>query len=150
HWDYGARGTLLGITRGTERSHVVRAVLEGVAHRGADLVDAAIADTGLAIETIRIDGGMSTNPTFAQAFADATNRPVEIAPVAESTTIGAAFMAGLAIGTWEAVSDIEGLWSPSVTLEPRQGDQQAANRARWADAIERSAGWLPELSALDF
>ena len=150
HWDYGARGTLLGITRGTERSHVVRAVLEGVAHRGADLVDAAIADTGLAIDTIRIDGGMSTNPTFAQAFADATNRPVEIAPVAESTTIGAAFMAGLAIGTWEAVSDIEGLWSPSVTLEPRQGDQQAANRARWADAIERSAGWLPELSALDF
>ena len=73
-WDYGARGTLLGLTRGTERMHVVRAVLEGIAHRGADLVDAAVADTGARIDSIRVDGGMSRNPTFIQALADATGR----------------------------------------------------------------------------
>ena len=72
HWDYGARGTLVGLTRGSTRAHVVRAVLEGVAQRGADLVEAAEADTGLSIEALRVDGGMSANPTFTQALADAT------------------------------------------------------------------------------
>ena len=85
-WDYGARGTLLGVTRGTTRAHVVRAVLEGVAHRGADLVAAAEADTGLTIERLRVDGGMSTNPTFTSALATATGRPVEVSPVVEATT----------------------------------------------------------------
>jgi glycerol kinase len=82
HWDYGARGTLLGITRGTERSHVVRAVLEGIAHRGADLLDAAQADTGIEVTEVRVDDGMSENPTFVQALADAAGRPIEVAPVA--------------------------------------------------------------------
>ena len=94
HWDYGARGTLLGLTRGTSRAHVVRAVLEGIAHRGADLVEAAEADTGLTIPSLRVDGGMSANPTFVQALADATGRPVEVSPVVEATTLGAAFLAG--------------------------------------------------------
>jgi glycerol kinase len=74
-WDYGARGTLLGLTRGSGRPEVVRAVLEGVAQRGADLLEAAEADTGITIETLRVDGGMSANPTFVQALADATGRP---------------------------------------------------------------------------
>ncbi len=87
-WDYGARGTLVGITRGTTRAHLVRAVLEGVAHRGADLVEAAEADTGLAIGALRVDGGMSANPTFTQALADAAGRPVEVSPVVEATTLG--------------------------------------------------------------
>ncbi len=89
HWDYGARGTLLGLTRGTTRAHVVRAVLEGVAHRGADMVEAAEADTGLSIPSLRIDGGMSDNPTFVQALADASGKPVEVSPVVEATTLGA-------------------------------------------------------------
>ena len=99
-WDYGARGTLLGITRGTGRRQVVRAVLEGVAHRGADLVEAAEADTGLALDRLRVDGGMTANPTFVQAVADATQRPVEVSPEREATTLGAGFLAGLAVGTW--------------------------------------------------
>ena len=73
-WDYGARGTLLGITRGTERTHVVRAVLEGVANRGADLIEAAEADGGMQLPAIRIDGGMAANHTFVQALADASQR----------------------------------------------------------------------------
>jgi len=149
-WDYGARGTLLGITRGTTRSHVVRAVLEGVAHRGADLLDAARLDTGMEIPVVRIDGGMSANPTFTQALADATNQVIEVSPVAESTAIGAAFMAGLGVGVWSAMSDLEALWKPSVVVEPKHGESHESRRATWHRAIDRSAGWIPELSALDF
>ena len=147
-WDFGARGSLFGVTRGTTRAHVVRAVLEGVAHRGADLVEAAEGDTGLRIETLRIDGGMSQNPTFVQALADASNRPVEVSPVVESTTIGAAFLAGLAVGTWNDVEDIAQSWQPARTVEPAA--EGALDRAAWARAIERTKGWIPELSALEF
>ncbi|MGB0114299.1 MAG: FGGY-family carbohydrate kinase [Ilumatobacteraceae bacterium] len=149
-WDYGARGTLLGLTRGTERSHVVRAVLEGVAHRGADLLDAARVDAGIDIHTVRIDGGMSANPTFVQAFANATGCPIEVSPISESTTIGAAFMAGLGVGLWSDMHDLDDLWKPAAIVEPEPTAHTAAERARWHDAIERSAGWIPELSALDF
>ncbi|HYN33002.1 MAG TPA: FGGY-family carbohydrate kinase [Ilumatobacteraceae bacterium] len=149
-WDYGARGTLLGLTRGSGREHVVRAVLEGVAHRGADLLDAASADTGIDIHTVRIDGGMSRNPTFVQALADAADRPVEVAPVAESTTIGAAFMAGLGVGVWNDIHDLDDLWQPSHIVEPRPNNDHTNRRDRWTNAVDRAAGWYPDLSALDF
>jgi glycerol kinase len=150
HWDYGARGTLLGITRGTERSHVVRAVLEGIAHRGADLLDAATADTGIDITAVRVDGGMSENPTFVQAFADAADRPIEVSPIPESTTIGAAFMAGLGVGVFGSLDDLDDLWRPAQVVEPSAGRDSAGARERWRDAVSRSAGWIPELSSLDF
>ena len=149
HWDYGARGSLFGVTRGTDRRHIVRAVLEGIAHRGADLLEAAEADTGVAISSVRIDGGMSTNPTFVQAVADATGRAVEVAPLAESTTIGAAFVAGLGAGVFGDMTDLEELWHPAQVVEPHGGDRNE-RRERWHDAIERSRGWIPDLSALDF
>ncbi len=97
-WDFGARGTILGLTRGSGRAQVVRAVLEGVAHRGADLLEAAELDSGLAVPALRVDGGMSDNDVFTQALADACGRTVEIAPVTEATTLGAAFLAGMATG----------------------------------------------------
>jgi glycerol kinase len=146
YWDYGARGTLLGITRGTSRPHIVRAVLEGVAQRGADLVDAAEADTGLTIPAVRVDGGMSANPTFVQALADATGRTVEVSPVLEATTLGAAFLAGLTIGTWSGWDDVAASWTPRAVIEP-SGE---SGRDRWARAIERAREWYPELSGLDF
>jgi glycerol kinase len=145
-WDYGARGTLLGLTRGSERPQIVRAVLEGVAQRGADLVEAAEADTGLAIPTLRVDGGMTENPTFVQALADAAQRPVEVSPVTEATTLGAAFLAGLAVGTWGGWDDIAATWRPSQVVDP----VGALDRERWQRAVERAAGWVPELSALTF
>jgi len=145
-WDYGARGTLLGITRGTARPHIVRAVLEGVAQRGADLVDAAESTTGLTIPSLRVDGGMSANSTFTQALADATQRTVEISPVLEATTLGAAFLAGLSVGTWNGWDDIAATWKPLRTVEP-VGD---AHRERWASAIERASGWHADLSSFDF
>jgi len=149
HWDYGARGSLFGVTRGTDRRHVVRAVLEGIAHRGADLLEAAEADTGVEISAVRIDGGMSTNPTFVQAVADATGRPIEVAPLAESTTIGAAFVAGLGAGVFGGMDDLEALWRPNRVVDPSGIDRQA-HRDRWHTAVERTLGWIPDLSALDF
>jgi glycerol kinase len=146
HWDYGARGTLLGITRGTERPQIVRAVLEGVAQRGMDLVEAAETDTGLTIPTLRVDGGMSDNPTFLQALADATQRTIEVSPVREATTLGAAFLAGLAVGTWGSWDDIAATWRPRQTVEP----VGTFDRDRWRTAISRAAGWFPELSSLKF
>ena len=145
-WDYGARSTLLGVTRGTTKAHLVRAVLEGVAHRGADLVEAAEADTGLSIATLRVDGGMSANPTFTQAVADATQRRVEVSPVAEATTLGAAFLAGLAVGVWADVGDADRVWKPARMHEPGP----PLDRDQWREAIERSRRWIPELSALEF
>lgn len=145
-WDYGARGTLLGVTRGTTRAHLVRAVLEGVAHRGADLVEAAETDTGLEITTLRVDGGMSANGTFVQALADASGRPVEVSPVTEATTLGAAYLAGVAVGSWTDLDHTAELWAPSRRVEP----SVPSDRERWHRAVERSRAWIPELSALDF
>ena len=146
-WDFGARGTFVGITRGTGRAEMVRAVLEGVAHRGADLVESAEADSdGLSIDAIRVDGGMSANRVFVQALADATARPVEVSPVLEATTLGAAYLAGLAIGTWKDTDEIAGKWSPARVVEPKR----ETDRARWRDACTRASAWVPELSSLDF
>jgi glycerol kinase len=145
-WDFGARGSLLGVTRGTGRGHVVRAVLEGVAQRGADLVDAAEADAATAIPTLRVDGGMSANPTFVQAVADAAQRPVEVSPVVEATTLGAAFLAGLSLGTWASWADVAAAWVPSRVVEPGP----PLDRERWARAVAKATEWYPELSAIDF
>lgn len=146
NWDYGARGTLLGLTRGSGRPHLVRAVLEGVAQRGADMVEAAEAETGLSIPTLRIDGGMSQNPTFNQALANATGKPVEVSPVVESTTLGAAFLAGVGIGVWASLDETASAFRPAGHVEPTG----QLDRTAWAEAMKRAASWIPELSALDF
>jgi glycerol kinase len=145
-WDYGARGTLLGLTRGTGRPEIVRAVLEGIAHRGADLVEAAEGDSGIAIPRLRVDGGMTANATFLQALADATQRIVEVSPVREATTLGAAFLAGLAVGTWRDEQELAATWSPRERVDPRR----TLDRDRWREACRRAARWLPDLSAVDF
>jgi glycerol kinase len=145
-WDFGARGALVGATLATGRPQVVRAVLEGVAHRGADLVEAAEADSGLAVERVRVDGGMSANATFVQALADATQRPVEVSAVTEATTLGAGFLAGLAVGVWSDLDEVAATWSPRAVVTPAR----RPDRERWRAACERARGWVPELSALHF
>ena len=145
-WDFGARGTLVGVTRGTGRAEVVRAVLEGVAHRGADLVEAAETDGDTTIASLRIDGGMSANATFVQALADAAARPVEVSPVLEATTLGAAYLAGLALGTWADEDELAARWSPARVVDP----QRRVDRDRWRAARQRSLAAVPELSGLDF
>jgi glycerol kinase len=145
-WDYGARSALFGLTRGSGRAEVVRAVLEGIAHRGADLVEAAERDTAASIEVLRIDGGMTDNPTFVQAVADATSRPVEISPVRDATTRGAGLLALVGLGSFDAVDALAGTWKPRLRVEPRR----TLDRDRWREACSRAAHWIPELSSIDF
>ena len=135
-WDFGARGTLVGLTRGSGRPEIVRAVLEGVAHRGADLVEASESDSGFPIAALRTDGGMSDNEVFVQALADAIGRPVEISPVQEATTLGAGLLAGLAVGTYATTSELAETFSPRRTVEPQRGE---ADRV----AARANAGWRP-------
>ncbi|HRW37697.1 MAG TPA: FGGY-family carbohydrate kinase [Aquihabitans sp.] len=145
-WDYGARGALLGITRGSGRPQIVRAVLEGVAQRAADLVEAAEADSGAHLGALRVDGGMTANPTFLQALADATQRRIEVSPEREATTLGAAFAAGLAVGAWSGDDEIAATWAPATVVEP----VGSFDRERWADTLERARRWFPDLSAISF
>jgi glycerol kinase len=145
-WDYGARGGLFGLTRGTEARHVVRAVLEGVAQQAADCVESAETDAGFAIDGLRVDGGMTENATFVQAVADATQRPVEVSPVREATALGAAFLAGLAVGTWADLDEVNATWSPGERYEP----VGSFDHDRWQDAVARASHWHEDLSALDF
>jgi glycerol kinase len=145
-WDYGARGTVLGLTRGTGRPELVRAVLEGVAHRGADLTEAAERDAGMVIPTLRVDGGMTANPTFVHALADASQKPVEISPVEEATALGAGFLAGLAVGTWTSEDALAATWSPRARVDPGA----PLDRDRWREAVRRAEHWIGDLSAIDF
>ncbi|MCB1040088.1 MAG: glycerol kinase, partial [Acidimicrobiales bacterium] len=145
-WDYGARGALLGLTRGSGRPQIVRAVLEGIAQRAADLVEAAERDSGMQIPSLRVDGGMTANPTFLQALADATARPIEVSPEREATTLGAAYAAGLAVGAWPDEQAIASIWSPASVVEPAG----TFDRERWADTVRRAGEWFPDLSAISF
>jgi glycerol kinase len=146
-WDFGARGAIFGLTRGSGRPEVVRAVLEGIAHSGADLLEAAECDAGLGIDHLRVDGGMTANAVFVQALADACGRPVEVSPQLEATTLGAGFLAGLATGIWKDLDDVAATWTPRAVVEP---SGRPAGRDRWRRATAQAAGWYPELSALQF
>jgi glycerol kinase len=150
-WDFGARGTLVGLTRGSGRPEIVRAVLEGVAHRGADLVEASESDSGFPIAALRTDGGMSDNDVFVQALADAIGRPVEISPVQEATTLGAGLLAGLAVGTYATTYELAETFSPRRTVEPQRSEaDRVTARDRWLAARHKAEGTIPELSGISF
>ena len=151
NWDYGARGMLAGATRGTTAAHIVRAVLEGVAHRAADMREAAVMDAGLPIDAIRVDGGMSDNASFVQMLADLCGVPVELSPVREATTLGASLLAGVAIGVDDAVEETAERWNPKRTVEPNCSEShRLAMRDQWIAARSRSEGWIEGLSAISF
>ena len=109
-------------------------------------MDAAEADSGITIPHVRVDGGMTDNPTFVQALADATQRTVEISPVREATGLGAALLAGLAAGHHGSVDDLATTWRPRESVQPAR----VLDRDRWREAVERSRRWIPELSGIDF
>jgi glycerol kinase len=150
-WDFGARGTLVGLTRGTGRPEVVRAVLEGVAQRGADLVEASEHDSGYPIAALRVDGGMSDNAVFTDALAGAIGRPVEISPVLEATTLGAGLLAGIAVGVYASTDELADTFTPRRTVEPATTEtERAAGRERWLAARKKAEATIPELSGISF
>jgi glycerol kinase len=149
-WDFGARGGFFGLTRGTTRAHLVRAVLAGVAERGADLVEAARAETGLGLDEIRVDGGMSASRFLLQQLTDATGSRVALSSEREATTRGAGLMALVSAGHLSA-ADVEGLWRPAEVFTPRTTDaERDTRRDEWRSNVERVRRTIPELSAIAF
>lgn len=149
-WDFGARGGFFGLTRGTTRAHLVRAVLTGIAERGADLVDAARAETGLELDEVRVDGGMSASRFLLQALADATGSRVALSSEREATTRGAGLMALVSAGHL-AEEEVEGLWRPAEVFAPATSPAaRAARREEWRGAVARVERTIPDLSAVAF
>ena len=144
HWDAYARGALLGLTRGSSAGHIARAALEGIAHQVADLLSAMQADAGVAPSELRVDGGASRNDLLLQFQADLLRVPVVRPVITETTALGAAYLAGLAVGFWKDTREIAGQWRVAKRFEPTMPESQAAALGgRWQEALARSRGWEP-------
>jgi glycerol kinase len=144
HWDPYARGALVGITRGTSAGHVARAARESIAYQVADLLDAMRADARGSVRELRVDGGASQNALLLQFQAEVLGIPVVRPEVAETTALGAAYLAGLAVGYWKDVDSIAGQWKVAARFEPKMPASQAeALRTRWRQALDRAKGWEP-------
>ena len=141
HWDPHARGALVGITRGTTAAHLARATLEGIAHQVADVLTAMEGDAGVAVSELRVDGGAAENDLLMQMQADLGGVPVARPTVRETTALGAAYLAGLAVGVWKSPDDLAARWQMERVFEPADRDRAAEMRALWAKAVERAKGW---------
>ncbi len=142
HWDPYARGTLVGMTRGTGRGHIARAALEAIAFQSAELLGAMQRDAACPVAEVRADGGAARNDMLMQFQADLLGVPVVRPRVTETTALGAAYLAGLATGFWQSQEEIAAQWKADRRFEPGIGaDERAALMARWLLAVERSRGW---------
>jgi glycerol kinase len=142
HWDPHARGTIIGITRGTKAGHIARAALESIAFQAADLLSAMQQDSGVAISQLRVDGGAARNDTLMQFQADLLQIPVVRPAITETTSLGAAYLAGLAVGFWRDMDEIQGQWKVDKEFYPSHTkDSTEALRKRWHQALERAKGW---------
>ena len=145
HWDPYARGTLVGITRGTNRAHICRATLEAIAFQSADLIHCMEKDSGIALKELRVDGGASRSTPLMQFQSDLLGVPVVRPKCVETTAMGAAYLAGLAVGYWTSTDDITRNWAVDTTFKPaRPQDEMTRLRKGWDRALERSKGWETE------
>jgi glycerol kinase len=145
HWDPYARGTLVGISRGTSAAHIARAALEGIALQNADVMQAMQADAGMPIRELRVDGGASRNDLLMQFQSDILGVSVLRPRITETTALGAASLAGLAIGFWENESSLAQHWQCEKQFDPRMSDDERQTRlTRWQEAITRATGWAKE------
>jgi len=145
HWDPYARGAMVGITRGTTRAHIARATLEAIAFQTRDVLEAMEAESGVHLSALRADGGASRNDLLMQVQADLLGRPVVRSAVAETTALGAAYLAGLGVGLWSGLDDLRRRWRADRTFEPRlPAGRREELYAGWRRAVERAKGWLAE------
>jgi glycerol kinase len=142
HWDGYARGTIVGLTRGSNRAHVVRATLESIAYQTRDVVEVMTRDAGLTLEALRVDGGVTANAWLMQFQADMLGVAVQVPATAETTALGAAYLAGLAVGYWSSADQIAAQWQVSRSFEPRMSrDQRDALYRGWQRAVDRAKAW---------
>ncbi len=142
HWDMYARGTITGITRGTGRSHIVRAALESIAYQTRDVLDAMMQDTGINLKSLKVDGGASQNNFLMQFQADILGKEVDRPVVTETTALGAAYLAGLATGFWKSRDEIAQKWSMDRKFTPVMNiDEREARYSKWKKAVTRATLW---------
>ncbi len=143
YWDSYARGTIVGLTRGSNRAHVVRAALESIAYQTRDVVEAMMQDSGIRVEILRVDGGAITNGFLAQFQADVLGCPVQRSRIPETTARGAAFLAGLATGVWPAIAALGAGWLADARFVPSLGEEVRTTLYQgWQRAVERAKGWV--------
>ncbi len=141
HWDPYARGTIVGLTRGTGRAHLARAALEGIAYQAVDAVRAQERAAGEPLTELRADGGAVANRWLMQFQADVLGAPVIVPEIAETTALGAAYLAGIGAGKW-SVEEVGEMWGEAARYEPRMDDAERERLLeRWAEAVSRSRGW---------
>ncbi|MCC6065643.1 MAG: glycerol kinase GlpK [Thermofilum sp.] len=146
YWDHYARGLIIGITRGTERKHIARATLEAIAYLTRDVVEAMAADTGRRIEVLKADGGAARSDFLLQFQADILNAKVVRPVVFETTSLGAAYLAGLAVGFWEGLEDVRRNWRAEREFLPRMDEATRERLYRgWKAAVRRALGWAKEV-----
>ncbi len=142
HWNQDARGLIIGLTRGTGKAHIARAALESIAFQVADLIDAMQSDAKVELTELRVDGGACVNETLLQFQADILGIPVVRSKISETTALGAAYLAGLAVGFWKDKSELSANWQADKTFEPQMLKDDAENlRRKWNEAVKRSLNW---------
>ena len=145
YWDQYARGTIVGITRGVNKYHIIRATLDSIAYQVHDVLGAMRADSGIALSSLKVDGGASANNFLMQTQADIINAPVNRPVCVETTAMGAAYLAGLAVGYWKDKEDVRRNWSIDRTFTPAIGDDERGKRIRgWKKAVRYAYGWAKE------
>ena len=143
HWDPYARGAIIGMTRATTGAHLARAALEGVAFQSADILLAMEADSGIKLKELRVDGGASNNNLLMQFQADLLGIPVVRARNTETTGLGSAYMAALAVGYYKSIDEVASQWASDRTFEPAMSaDQRDARRERWRKALDHAKSWI--------
>jgi glycerol kinase len=144
HWDPYARGTIVGLTRGTGRAQLARAALEAIAYQTVDAVRAQETAAGRRLEELKADGGGVANSWLMQFQADVLGSPVVVPEITETTALGAAYLAGIATGQWDA-ERVDSMWREAARYEPRMGsDERESLLAKWAQAVDRARGWARE------
>jgi glycerol kinase len=142
HWDQGARGAIVGLTRGSTRAHIARATLEAIAFQSTELATAMQSDSGINLTELRVDGGATVNNLLMQFQADLLGINVVRPKITETTALGAAYLAGLATGFWKNQDEIADMWAHDRTFVPTISREEAAMRMQaWLRAVERSKGW---------
>jgi glycerol kinase len=142
HWDPYARGVVVGLTRGATAAHIARAAVESIAFQSADLLDAMQADTGIPVAELRVDGGAARNDLLMQFQSDLIGVPVVRPRITETTALGVAYLAGLAVGYWKSADEIATQWRVERRFEPIMAATRVGElRTRWAHALERAKGW---------
>ena len=145
HWDQYARGAIVGITRGVNKYHIIRATLESMAYQVNDVLQAMRADSGIDLSALKVDGGASANNLLMQMQADISGAPVNRPMCVETTAMGAAYLAGLAVGYWSGREDVIKNWAIDRTFEPAISEGERARRCKgWSRAVTRAYGWAKE------